>query len=173
MRVAETLGLTRTNPDYYALQLGNHVLAGAFYANRLYRDLREQSGLVYSVDTLLQAGKTRALFAVFYACDPPNVSRARAMIERDLTRMQTAPVTPGELQQAKTLLIQQIPLSEASLGGIGRLFVALADEDLPLDEPTRAGRRYLALSAEEVQAAFAKWIRPGGFVQVTRGPNPS
>jgi zinc protease len=42
-----------------------------------------------------------------------------------------------------------------------------------LDEPTRAGRHYLTLNAQEVEAAFARWIRPDGFVQVTRGPNPA
>ena len=173
VRLAETLGLTRSHPDYYALQLGNNVLSGAFYATRLSRDLREEAGLVYTVDTLLQVRRTRGLLAVFYACDPPNVARARALIERDLTQMQTAPVTPEELHQAKTLLLQQIPLSEASLAAIGRRYLALTEEDLPLDEPTQAGRRYLALSADEIQAAFAKWIRPDGFVQVTRGPNPA
>ena len=47
--LAETLGLNRANPDYYALQLGNHVLGGAFYATRLYQGMREKSGLVYYV----------------------------------------------------------------------------------------------------------------------------
>src|SRR5208282_4163194 len=56
--LAETLCLTRADPDYYALQLGRNVLSGAFYATRLYRDLREKSGLVYSVEAFLQAGKT-------------------------------------------------------------------------------------------------------------------
>ena len=36
--LAQTLGLTRSNPDYYALELGNHVLGGGFYATRLYQD---------------------------------------------------------------------------------------------------------------------------------------
>ena len=43
--LAETLGLNRFNPDYYALELGNHVLGGGFYATRFYRDLREKGGL--------------------------------------------------------------------------------------------------------------------------------
>jgi zinc protease len=170
--LAETMGLTRSNPDYYALQLGNHVLSGAFYATRLYRDLREQSGLVYSVETLLQVRKTRSVFGVFYACDPPNVSRARAMVERDLQQMRSAPVTPDELRQAKTLLLQQIPLSEASVDGIAGTLLALTEEELPLDEPVRAAHHYLELSAQDVQAAFIRWIRPQDFVQVTRGPNP-
>jgi zinc protease len=37
--LAETLGLNRFSPENYALQLGNHVLGGAFYPTRLYRDL--------------------------------------------------------------------------------------------------------------------------------------
>ena len=38
--LAETLGITRTHPDYATLQLGCHVLSGGFYATRLYHDLR-------------------------------------------------------------------------------------------------------------------------------------
>jgi hypothetical protein len=43
--LSETLGLNRSSPDYYALQLGNHVLGGGFYATRLNRDLREKKDL--------------------------------------------------------------------------------------------------------------------------------
>ena len=93
--LAETLQLTRTNADYYALQLGNHVLGGGFYATRLYRDLREKSGLVYFVDSVFNFGLTRGVYQVEYACDPPNVSKARAMILADLKDMQTKKVTPA------------------------------------------------------------------------------
>ena len=79
--LAETVGVTRSHPDYYTLELGNHVLSGAFYASRLYRDLREKAGLVYTVGSSLEAGKHRSLFRVIYGCDPPNVSKARAMVE--------------------------------------------------------------------------------------------
>jgi len=59
VRLAETIGVTRSSPGYYALDLGNHVLAGAFYATRLYRDLRERRGLVYHVGSSLHMTKTR------------------------------------------------------------------------------------------------------------------
>ena len=48
--LAHEVGLTRFDRDYYALQLGNHVLGGEFYATRLYHDLRQEAGLVYTVD---------------------------------------------------------------------------------------------------------------------------
>jgi zinc protease len=170
--LAQTLGLTRSHPDYYALRVGNEVLSGAAFASRLFRDLREQSGLVYSVDSQLNAGKNRSIFAVFYGCDPPNVSKARGMVERDLRDMQNTPVSPAELRQAKTLLIRRIPLSTSSIDSIAAQLLDLSVRDLPLDEPLRAATRYLQTMAAEVQAAFAKWIRPGDFVQVTLGPKP-
>jgi zinc protease len=172
VQLAETIGITRADPDYYALELGNHVLSGAFYATRLYRDLREKAGLVYTVESFLEIGKTRSLFGVFYACDPPNASKARALIEGDLRAMQTAPVTAHELRQAKALLIRQVPLARSSMENIAGDLLSLAHDDLPLDEPQRAARRYLDLTAEQVKDAFAKWVRPADFVQVTLGPAP-
>jgi zinc protease len=170
--LAQTLGLTRSHPDYYALQLGNHVLSGAFYATRLYRDLREEAGLVYTVESTLSAGKTRSSFKVVYACDPPNVMKARALAVRNLRQMQKEPVSSEELERAKALLIRQIPLSEGSLDGIASQFLTLSGLDLPLDEPLRAAKRYLELTAGQVQASMAKWIRPDDFVQITLGPKP-
>lgn len=170
--LAETLGITRTDPDYYPLELGNHVLGGAFYATRLYRDLRENAGLVYFVGSSLNAGETRTVYSVDYACDPPNVSKVHAIVVRELKDMQARPVSPAELRQAKSLLLTEIPLGESSVGSIAHGLLYRAAHSLPLDEPTQAARRYVKLDAAEVQAAFAKWLRPDQLVQVVQGPNP-
>jgi zinc protease len=172
VNLAETLGLNRFNPDYYALQLGNHVLGGGFYATRLYRDLRENSGLVYTVSSSFDVGKTRAIYAVNYACDPENVSKARAIIVRDLTQMQTGVATEEELRQAKAMLLRRVPLSEASVDQIAEGWIARATIGLPLDEPIVASQHYIELNGDAVKAAFAKWLRPNDLVQVTQGPNP-
>ncbi len=170
--LAETLGLNRFSPDYYALQLGNHVLGGGFYATRFYKDLRENGGLVYYVSSSFNFGKTRGIYEVNYGCDPPNVSKARAIVKHDLTRMQTQPASSNELQQAKALLLREIPLAESSVDSIAGGLLSRATIGLPLDEPVRAARRYVKLTAADVKAAFAKWIRPADLVQVTEGPNP-
>lgn len=170
--LAETLGLNRFNPDYYALELGNNVLGGGFYATRLYRDLRENAGLVYYVGSSFEVGRTRAIYFASYGCDPQNVSKARAIILRDLKQMQTAPVSAAELEQAKAMLLRQIPLSAESLGSIAGGLLSRSIAGLPLDEPEVAARHYLALTAEQVQAAYAKWLRTGDLVQVVEGPTP-
>lgn len=170
--LAQTLGLRRADPDYYKLQVGRHILTGAFYATRLYQDLREKTGLVYAVEAFLDAGKTRSNFMVSYASDPRNVAKARTIVERDLLQMQKELVNAEELRRAKTLLIRQIPLSEASVDDIADRLLHLSLEDLPLDEPLRAAEKYREITRDEVRAAFRKWIRPHEFVQVVEGPVP-
>jgi zinc protease len=170
--LAQMIGINRSHSDYYTLQLGNHVLSGAFYATRLYRDLREKAGLVYNVESFLEAGKNRSLFGVSYACDPPNVVKAASIVEHNLRVMQTTNIAAHELRQAKILLLRQIPLSEASMDGIAAGLLSRATQNLPLNEPMRAAKLYRRTTAEQVRIAFAKWIRPSGFVQVTMGPNP-
>ncbi len=170
--LAEQLPLNRFSPDYYPLELGNHVLGGGFYTTRLYHDLRQVAGYVYYVGVSLNAGKTRASYSVNFGCDPGNVTKARALAMRDLDQMRTQPVTPAELQQAKALLLRQLPLAEASEGAVARGLLGRAELGLPLNEPYLAARKYNALTAVDVQAAFKRDIRPADFVQVVRGPAP-
>jgi zinc protease len=172
VNLSETIPITRFDSDYYPLQLGNHVLGGGFYATRLYHDLRQVTGYVYNVEVVLNAMKTRTIYTVAYGCDPQNVSKARQLIERDLVAMQKEAVTPAELQQAKALLLRQLPLAESSEDGVANALVRRAEVGLPLDEPERAAKRFYGLTADDVRAAFAKWIRPDDFVQIVRGPAP-
>jgi zinc protease len=170
--LAQEVGLTRFDPDYYAIQLGNNVLGGGFYATRLYHDLRQVEGLVYTVENDFTAAKTRSVYTVSFGSDPPNVAKARDLIVRDLRAMQTENVTPEELHQAKALLLRQMALQQSSEDAIAGVLLARAQIGLPLDESRRMGQRYYDLTADEIRAAFAKWIRPQDFVQVVRGPQP-
>lgn len=170
--LAETIGLTRSNPDYYALDMGSAVLGGSFYSTRLSIDLRKNAGLVYSVGSDVNSGRTRGNYFVDYACDPQNVSKAEAMVVQELKRMQDQPVGADELRRVKALMIRQIPLGESSVRNIARGLAGRWDLDLPPDEPTIAAQHYVAMTPAQIQAAFKKWIHPDELVRVTEGPAP-
>jgi zinc protease len=170
--LGETLALNRFSPEYYALELGNHVLGGGFYATRLYRDLRMNGGLVYYVASTFEFGRTRTVYSVAYSCDPPNVSKARTIVVDNLRAMQKQRVTPDELRQAKALLLREMPLSEGSVDSIASGLLSRSITGLPLNEPEIAARHYVKLNAADVEAAFAKWLRPDDLVQIVRGPSP-
>jgi zinc protease len=170
--LSEEVPLDRFSPDYYALQLGNSILGDGFYGTRLYRDLRESTGYVYSVDVNLQASGSRATYSINYACSPENVSKARALVERDIDQMRSEDISASELHQAKALLLRRLLLDESSEDALARGLLDRADIGLPLDEPIRTARRYLQLNAEDIRSAFSRAISPSHLVQVVQGPPP-
>ncbi|HUL01545.1 MAG TPA: pitrilysin family protein [Nitrospirota bacterium] len=170
--LAEMIGVNRSHPDYYRLQLANHILSGAFYATRLYRDLREKTGLVYVVESFIETKMNRSLFGIYFACDPQNVVQVRTLVERNIREMQTDLVTKEELERAKILLLRQILLSEASTDSIAEGLLSRSMGDLALDEPVQAAVQYLETTAEQVRNAFATWVRADDFVQVVMSAKP-
>ncbi len=170
--LAEQLKINRFDPDYYPLELGNHVLGGGFYATRLYHDLREVTGYVYTVGVSLQASKTRSSYSVMYGCDPKNVSKARALIVRDLNQMRTQDVSADELHLAKALVLRQIPLSASSESAVAGGLLGHAILGLPLNEQYLAAKKYFGMTADDVKNAFARQVSTDNLVQVVRGPAP-
>ena len=107
--LSEQLNLNRFDPDYYPLQLGSHVLGGGFYATRLYHDLRQVAGYVYTVDVSLSASESRATYSVLYGCNPENVSKARALIQRDLEQMRTQDVLAASFNRLRLCFCGRFP----------------------------------------------------------------
>lgn len=170
--MAQTIQVTRDDPARFALDLGNQVLGGGFYASRLYRDLRDTRGLVYSVGSSFDLGKHRSTYTVSFGADPDKVAAASAIVVKDIQQMQQQPVSAGELQRAKGIMLRQIPLGESSFGAIGGQLLQLSIEGKQLDAMTIAGQHYLQLTAPEVQQAYAKYLRPDGFATAVKGPAP-
>lgn len=170
--LGETVGISRSNADYYALQLGNNVLGGGFYSSRLSRDLRKNAGLVYSIGSSFDIGRSRGMYFVQYACDSNNVSKVHASIVHELEKMRTTPVANDELQRSKEMMLRRLSLAEESTAGIAQGLIGRWTLNLPLDEARIAARNYIQLSTGDVQNAFAKWVRPKDLVEVVRGPQP-
>ena len=85
------------------------------------------------------------------------------------------PVKEGQFVHKNDLLLKinpKTPLAESSFDYVGKGWLARAALGLPLDERIRAANIYVKLSAGDVKAAFAKWIRPADLVQITQGPPP-
>jgi zinc protease len=172
VELVELNDVRRTDPDWAPLLLANTALTGGFYSSILYHDLREVHGYAYSVGSALRTGKTRSSFRVTYACDPQNILPAQAAVVADLQRMQTTPLSQTDLLRAKALLLGDVPIQQASYGGVSTMFLRYSSLGLPLDEYQLDAQNFLSANAAQVQAAFAKWIRPTDFVRVVTGPGP-
>ena len=167
--LAETVALPVNSPDRYTLILGN-VILGSGFSSRLYKDLRVKTGYVYSVGSGLDWTRTRADYTVSFGADPDNVEKARNLVLRNLRDMQASPVSEAELNRAKAQVLRQLPMQRASVNAIAGQYLRLADLGLPLDTAATAARRYLEITAPQIQQAFAAWLRPDDLVEVVKGP---
>jgi zinc protease len=81
---------------------------------------------VYAVQSSFDVGKTRALYKVEFGCDPPNVSKARAIIERNLTGHADQAGDAGRIAAGQRRNgCARIPLSESSTGDIAAKLLSL------------------------------------------------
>lgn len=170
--LVQTVAVTENDPARFALNLGNEVLGGGFYASRFVKDLREKNGLVYTVASGFSLDKHRGTYQVAYGCDPDKVMKAKALVVKNLQQMQQTPVTETELKQAKGIMLRQIPLGESSFEGIAEQLLQLSIEGKPLDAMSKAAAAYFQLTAEDVRKAYAQYIRPNDFVTAVKGPAP-
>ncbi len=146
---------------------------GAFYATKLYQDLRESTGLVYFVDSRLDAGKLRSVYSAIFACDPDKVSRASAIVVRDLGQMRKTRVPEDQLEQTKALVLRKISLSESSTDQIAEGFLRRTATDLPLDEPVRAAKKIQKAYRCGYSAGVFKMDTPGRYGPGNKGAGPA
>jgi zinc protease len=171
--MGQMLDLNLTNPDRYAMNLGNDVLGGNGFASRLMVDVRVKHGYAYGASSGLRFDRSRSIFFVEYGSDPGKVAPVDGLIRQNLADMQNKPVKPEELVNARQFEIRSIPLGVSSVDQIASSLVGWAYKGQPLDEPMVAAKYYLNLTAPQVQDAFKKYLQPAHIVQVVQGPAPS
>ncbi|MBV1831272.1 insulinase family protein [Komagataeibacter melomenusus] len=165
----ESLGLTATNPEHFALNLGNEIL-GSGFSSRLYRDLRVRTGYVYTVRSHLTWKRQRAAYSISFGADPQKVDAARAAAIQDIIAMQTQPVSADELAMARAGMLRGLALQSASLDTIAAGYLHFSDLGLPLNQNDIAAQAYYTMSADAIRDAFRKWIRPDDLAEIIKGP---
>ena len=155
---------TRSDPDVPALLHGNAVLGGGTLGpqqSRLFRDLRQNAGLVYSIDSRLSLGRYRSRFAVEFACSPANEERLEALIDEQIQRMRREPVGSFELRRRRRWRAGLIRV-HADRGDCSTALTPPVDTGAPTRPPARS---------TGAQRAFNARIDPQLFVRPLRGHN--
>ncbi|WP_254070166.1 pitrilysin family protein [Acidisphaera sp. L21] len=167
--LSQTLLLPVFNLDRYKLELGNLIL-GSGFSSRLLQDLRVKTGYVYSASSALHWDRTRSFYTISFGADAANVEKARVLVLRDLTDMQTTDVTDAELNRAKAQILRELPMQRASVGSIAALYLRRVDLGLELNTDAIAAQHYRDITADDIRQVFAAWIRPDALAEVVQGP---
>jgi len=162
-------GIARSDPDYYACELMNFVLGGAF-TSRLMADLRDKQGLTYVAYSYFQATQGAGPFGIVMQVNPKDVDRAVAATRADLEEFIAKGVTEQELKEAKDYLIGNLPLSLESNSGIAQTLLEAEFYRLGLDYVDKYPSYVRAVSREDVQKMARKHLHPDRLASVIVGP---
>ena len=162
-------GLKRSDPDFYAAYLMNHVLGGGSFTSRLYGEVREKRGLAYSVYSYLSTLDRAGLLAGGVASANERVAEAIEVIRDELSHLRAEGITEDELRDAKTYINGAYPLRLDSNTSIARSLVAIQLEDLGIDYMDRRSSYIDAVTTEDIRRVARRLIRPDELIVVVVG----
>lgn len=96
------------DPRRMTLYLLNNIIGGPAMNSRLNVALREKSGLVYTVESLMTCYGDTGLWAVYFGCDARDVDRCLRLTRRKLDEMAENQLSEGQISRAKRQLKGQI-----------------------------------------------------------------
>lgn len=103
-------GLGIEDPDYYAGQVFSTLFGGGM-SSRLFQEVREKRGLVYSVFSFLNGQSDSGLFGVYAGTGEAEAGELLPIVCDELGKVATAPVGEAELQRAKAQLKASVLMS--------------------------------------------------------------
>jgi len=164
------LALNDASADYAAASVSAYIL-GDLGTSRLWRRVREQDGLSYSVGAALhpssfEENSPLVLSAIFA---PENRERLVKALAEELARIVRDGVTEAEVSEAKAGLLKRRQLSRTQDPSLAAALVQQAYLDRTFAYSAKIDAAIAAVTVVDVNAALRKYVKPDGFAYVYAG----
>jgi zinc protease len=162
-------GMSRGDPDYFPLYVGNHILGGGGLVSLLMDEVREERGLSYSVYSYFAPMARPGPFTLGLQTKNDQADQALSVLLDTLERFVTDGPTADELESAKKNLTGGFPLRIASNAKVVQYLAVIGFYDLPLDYLERFTDRVDAVTSEQIRDAFRRRVQPERLAVVMVG----
>ena len=162
-------GMSRGDPDYFALYLGNHILGGSGLVSLLMEEVREKRGLSYSTYSYFLPLARPGPFLMGLQTRNDQADQARDVMIETLARFIAEGPSEDELTAAKKNLTGGFPLRIAENSDIVSYLAVIGFYGLPLDYLDRFVERIESVDAAQIRDAFARRVQPEGLAIVVVG----
>lgn len=161
-------GIMRNDPDFMAAYIVNHILGGGTLSTRLYKEVREKRGLVYSVSQSLIWMKKSSLFAGSTATRADKAKETLDTIASEIARMGNEGPTQKELDEAKSYLKGSQMLALDTSSKFATALLQYQIDDLGIDYIEKRNAVVDAVTLEDTRRV-AKRIWGQGLLSVSVG----
>ena len=162
-------GYKRSDPAFFALLVGNHILGGGGFTSRLTNQVREQRGLSYSVYSYFAPGLHAGAFTLGLQTRPDQAAEAVRVARQVVRDFVAEGPTEEELQAAKDNLIGGFALRLDSNRKLLGNVTNIAWNELPLDYLEHWTEQVRQVSAADIRTAFQRVLQPERMVTVVVG----
>lgn len=162
-------GMTREDPDYFPLYVGNYVLGGGGFDSRLMQEVRQKKGLAYSVYSYFMPMQAAGPFQIGLQTRRGTTDEALRTTREVLARFLREGPSEEELAQAKNNLVGGFPLRLDSNKKILEYLAVIGFYRLPLDWLDTYTARVEAVSRDDILRAFRARVRPESLSTVVVG----
>lgn len=156
----------RTDPDYFALLVGNYSLGGGGFVSRLMKEVREKRGYAYSVYSFFAPRVQAGPFEIGLQTRRDQAQDALKVVDEVLTKFLAEGPTAEELAAAKKNLIDGQALRIDSNAKLLGYLSLIGFHGLPLDYLDQFPRKVAAVTRDDVKAAFRRHVQPERLVTV-------
>jgi len=162
------VGVERATPDYYAIQVMNTLLGGAF-TSRLNQNLREKHGYTYGASSQFEMRRLAGPFRASAAVATAKTDSAVVEFLYELRRIRNAAPPADEIEKTQNYLTLGLPGEFEATADAAQRFVDLLVNDLPLDTWDHYTAGIEAVTPADVQRVARKYVDPDHFVMVVVG----
>jgi zinc protease len=166
-------GIPRKDPDFMAAFLVNHILGGGAMSSRLYREVREQRGLAYSIYSTLVPLDSAALFMTATATRGEAAPQTLDLVTKEIRRLAENGPTEDELAKAKSYQKGSFPLRFDTSTKIAAQLVMMQLEDLGIDYIDKRNGLIDAVTLADVQRVAKRLLDGGMLVTMVGRPQPA
>ena len=100
----------------YTIRLYNMILGSGGLTSKLYRYLREENSLCYTVSSMYQ--KYDSLLIIYSGIDSKDKAKCEKLVKKAMTEMIKGDFEDSELENAKKSIVSSIKMNEDTPGGI-------------------------------------------------------
>jgi zinc protease len=166
-------GVPRAAPDFYAAAVMNEILGGGTFTSRLFKQVREQRGLAYSVDSGLVNHEHASALVISTATRSDRAAQTLGVIRDVVRKMAGEGPTEAELAAAKEYLVGAYAINNLnSSGSIASTLVELQLDGLGIDYIQRRAAYINGVTLDEVKAVARKLLSVDPAILVVGPPLP-
>ncbi len=162
-------GVTRTDPDYFPLYVGNYILGGGGLVSRLSDEVREKRGFSYSIYSYFLPMRRKGPFILGLQTKNSQRDQALKVVREVLADFVAQGPTEKELEAAKKYLTGSFPLRIDSNGKIADYLAVIGFYGLPLTYLDDFISRIEAVTLAQIRDAYQRRVHPEKMVTVIVG----